>query len=498
MLWFDDVSYLTIDGVTPFGDQRARTSLTVHCGYNAAAPYSDAIDIQGNSDHVVVRNLKAYSDDNRKSFVVALYADDLGAPDSCLVTGVHVSSGYMGLTVGGSQLYRATGHLVSGNHVGSPADSVISRGIQVEYADGTVIDRNHVENIRYGYAAGAGQWNVAVGINGYNCKDLIVRNNLVRNVCATLAMTYVDGILLSGVQAERGRNVWVYNNMVLGVRNINGTDIDLNGIGAWQQDSLRVDYNSVYLAQSGSLSASVGSAALAFYGSTAAATARNNILVNVRQEEANVAAAFWTGTDAGKVSDNNGLYVGSYDSSFATLYGSARYKTVEAAQLAGRELHSVSVMPSFVGPDDLHIAFVISPLSDAAIPIAGIEEDFDGSPRPRPGDVAPDIGADEFDHPTTDVGDRSEGMPLEFVLHQNYPNPFNPSTTIGYGLPGRAHVVLAIYNTLGQPVATLVEGEMEAGYHEVYFNASKLASGVYLYRLTAGDYVQAHKLVLLR
>ena len=89
-------------------------------------------------------------------------------------------------------------------------------------------------------------------------------------------------------------------------------------------------------------------------------------------------------------------------------------------------------------------------------------------------------------------------MPRELSLHQNYPNPFNPSTTIRYGLPERSHVTLTVFNTLGQQVAKLVEGEMEAGYHEVKFDASPLSSGVYLYRLTAGEYVQARKLILLR
>ena len=89
-------------------------------------------------------------------------------------------------------------------------------------------------------------------------------------------------------------------------------------------------------------------------------------------------------------------------------------------------------------------------------------------------------------------------LPPEFSLEPNYPNPFNPSTTIRYRLPSRSHVTLTVFNTLGQQVATLVEGEMEAGYHEAVFDASDLASGVYLYRLQAGDFVQARTLVLLR
>jgi hypothetical protein len=89
-------------------------------------------------------------------------------------------------------------------------------------------------------------------------------------------------------------------------------------------------------------------------------------------------------------------------------------------------------------------------------------------------------------------------LPSGFALLQNYPNPFNPSTTIRYGLPSRSHVTLAVFNTLGQQVATLLDGEVEAGFHEAVFDASGLASGVYLYRLTAGSYVETRKLVLVR
>jgi hypothetical protein len=95
------------------------------------------------------------------------------------------------------------------------------------------------------------------------------------------------------------------------------------------------------------------------------------------------------------------------------------------------------------------------------------------------------------------VNPMANRVPQEFFLNQNYPNPFNPSTTIRYGLPVRSHVTLSIFNTLGQQVATLVQGEQEAGYHEAVFDASGLASGVYLYRLQVGDFVQTKKLVLV-
>jgi hypothetical protein len=88
--------------------------------------------------------------------------------------------------------------------------------------------------------------------------------------------------------------------------------------------------------------------------------------------------------------------------------------------------------------------------------------------------------------------------PRSYILGQNYPNPFNPGTTIRYGLPHRSAVQLNFFNTLGQQVAVLQNGEQEAGYHEVKFDASGLSSGVYFYRLQAGDFVSTKKLLLLK
>ena len=95
-------------------------------------------------------------------------------------------------------------------------------------------------------------------------------------------------------------------------------------------------------------------------------------------------------------------------------------------------------------------------------------------------------------------GSENSQTPEEVTLNQNYPNPFNPSTIIRFGLPSKAAVSLVVYNTLGQKVATLMEGEQEAGYHEVKFDGSGLASGMYFYRMRAGTYVQTRKLLLLR
>jgi len=93
---------------------------------------------------------------------------------------------------------------------------------------------------------------------------------------------------------------------------------------------------------------------------------------------------------------------------------------------------------------------------------------------------------------------QSPDVPAAIGLFQNFPNPFNPSTTIRYGLPSRFHVTLAVFNTLGQQVAVLQNGEQEAGFHEAKFDGSRLSSGVYFYRLQAGTYVETKKLLLTK
>jgi hypothetical protein len=88
--------------------------------------------------------------------------------------------------------------------------------------------------------------------------------------------------------------------------------------------------------------------------------------------------------------------------------------------------------------------------------------------------------------------------PKGYWLSHNYPNPFNPSTKIEYALPHAAFVTLKIYNVLGEDVATLVSGQHDAGSFTATWDATGLPSGVYLYRLTAGGYVQSRKTVLVR
>lgn len=98
----------------------------------------------------------------------------------------------------------------------------------------------------------------------------------------------------------------------------------------------------------------------------------------------------------------------------------------------------------------------------------------------------------------TGVAEEDQQFPKEYALNQNYPNPFNPFTTIKYALPQASQVNLSVFNTLGQRVALLVDEKQEPGYHEVNFNAAGLTSGVYFYKIQAGEYTETKKLILVK
>lgn len=96
------------------------------------------------------------------------------------------------------------------------------------------------------------------------------------------------------------------------------------------------------------------------------------------------------------------------------------------------------------------------------------------------------------------VSVESSNFITDYVLEQNYPNPFNPSTTIKFGIPEKNNVVVKIYNSLGSEIATLVNEVREAGSYEIQFNANNFSSGIYYYKIIAGNFVETKKMILLK
>lgn len=101
----------------------------------------------------------------------------------------------------------------------------------------------------------------------------------------------------------------------------------------------------------------------------------------------------------------------------------------------------------------------------------------------------------------TSVGQNSNNknnLPKDFIVKQNYPNPFNPSTTISFSLPENGFVNVSVFNSLGQKVATLLNRDLNSGYHQVNFDASDLASGIYFYQVRSGNSVKTMKMILMK
>jgi len=155
-----------------------------------------------------------------------------------------------------------------------------------------------------------------------------------------------------------------------------------------------------------------------------------------------------------------------------------------------------------VGDDDVHLQDVIVKFGDADVgndkkvviesaTLGGDDKDnytltLDGAPTATASiiDVATYV--------------KENNLPIEFALYQNYPNPFNPTTTIRYAIPERVQVRISMYNTLGREMITIMNGIQEAGYYEHAIDFSPFPSGVYIYRLQAGEYVESMKLLYLK
>lgn len=124
---------------------------------------------------------------------------------------------------------------------------------------------------------------------------------------------------------------------------------------------------------------------------------------------------------------------------------------------------------------------------------------FIGDPRQFTGDMMTIVyNAINYLMGNTAVDGESSELPRQFSLAQNYPNPFNPTTKISFELPVSSNVELDVFDILGRRVAVLAQGKMEAGRHSIDLDASSWATGMYFYRLNAGDLSKVRKMVILK
>ena len=104
----------------------------------------------------------------------------------------------------------------------------------------------------------------------------------------------------------------------------------------------------------------------------------------------------------------------------------------------------------------------------------------------------------EVDNMAVSIEENVDENPTEFSLKQNYPNPFNPSTNISFSIPRSGNVEIVVYNILGQEISKVVNNKFNAGAHSITFDASSLASGIYLYRIKSGDFVSTKRMTLIK
>ncbi len=172
-------------------------------------------------------------------------------------------------------------------------------------------------------------------------------------------------------------------------------------------------------------------------------------------------------------------------------------------------LGNIDANPAFLSPTTFELSDA-SPCISAGIDSIEIEgvwyfaphDDFAGNPRPTPFGSRPDIGAHESAMPVG-LEPLSENLPSQYFLQQNYPNPFNPVTMIEFEIPRSEWVSLRVYNILGEAVIELVAEELAAGNYRYHWDGRDrsgraLSSGIYIYRLRAGNFVQQRKMILMR
>ncbi|MCX6136653.1 MAG: T9SS type A sorting domain-containing protein [Ignavibacteriales bacterium] len=378
---------------------------------------------------------------------------------------------------------------------GNVVDSVANAGVYSSYLAYSQIYNNDLAML---IGSSASMYGIYVGSS---CDYVRVYANKVHDVNQLSATSTTAGIYCSVGAATHG-GTSVFNNFVSVNPSTAGTGI-IYGISMYETSNLYPDtvvYNSVNIYGSSSgIRQSVGIYRASSTG-TAGVFFRNNVVQNIRTDAGGAYTAIGkTAATTAMSTDFNDLYVSPTDTSHAIGRINATtpvlYRTLaDWRAISGGDSSSISVAPPFVSMTDLHIPNgTTTQIEGRGTPIPGITTDIDGNTR---NPLKPDMGADEFNG-TTSV-QLSAAVPALYALDQNYPNPFNPTTTIGYQIPVRGSVTISVFDVLGKEIRTLVNEQKEAGRYDVSFEAGNFSSGIYFYRIHAGNFVSVKKMFLMK
>jgi predicted GH43/DUF377 family glycosyl hydrolase len=460
VLFFMNTSYVTLDGVELTG----ATTLTVHSSTNTQFDINNAVGVFENSDYNEFKNLIVIVEDYLRSsrgIFITGGTNPQSVPDSNLIMHNFIKKAGVAILVD-----KTTSSIIKANNIGSETDSLISWGIQSQRSLNTLIEENHVQNLRFGIAY------ECPGIDTYLDNGCIIRNNIVHNIDGKNARDGGFGIELSGDTGNPGINNMVYNNMVYDIRSSSNRAA---GIQLWYVNNSKVYYNTVYLFGNGTGTTTNGSAALYISHSCTNVEAKNNILVNTRDESPYYASAIYDYTASNLTSDYNDLYANNY----LVRIGNTNYNTLAQWQATGKDLNSVNKLINFVSATDLHLTGSSNgDVNLIGIPLANITTDIDGNTRSA---FYPYKGADEASIPLpvelTSFTAQAENQKV--ILRWTTATELNNN-----GFEIQRKVAESDFATVG-----FVRGEgTTTNQREYSYIDRDLADGKYFYRLKQVDY----------
>lgn len=489
----ENTSFVTIDG----GEQRA---LHFHLEDPGAG---QAFWIVGSSRNVTLRSLDISHESGTGSSVegVQVRTDDAltVAPQAVLLEDLHIGTPEHpfrdGIRLQGSDepILR-----IEADVIGSRIYAT-HRGINTFYVQGNNFSENIIEVT--GHFADPASY---AGIGLHGARNTNIRENQI----------FISGINASTPVYSAGVNIGLNEGQNFLVNNMISVTGDFESRGVSQENRLygvafhregqgeryNLFHNTIHLGETGQTgqSAAIGWEDVDAGESPAVFFMINNLLSNRHGHESEGAYAWiWSVGDLRNVRNNlldvaPGANIGRFEGDEAATLEDWR-------ELSGADLNSRTAFVHYRSDRDLRLA----PESEGDNRLAGnflpaIRTDIFGNDR---NPDAPYKGAwESLEHVLTDA-DREEELavvPEDFYLGQNYPNPFNPVTQIRYDLPKDAEVRLEVFTVTGQRVATLVNERRQAGSHTVTFDATRLASGVYIYRIQAGSFIATRQLTLIK
>jgi len=258
----------------------------------------------------------------------------------------------------------------------------------------------------------------------------------------------------SGLTTVATRSIFAAGtNLFVGTHGGGGIFLSTNNGGSWTAVNTGLTQKYIYTLEK------VGSNVFAGSWSAGVFRTTNN-------------GANWTSTSNGLPSDQISAFAVSGSNLFAATYGSGVYLSTNN------------------GDSWTEVNNGLTALSLNALAVCG--------PYLYAGGSESGVWRRPLSEMITDVDGNHNDLPVTFDLLQNFPNPFNPSTRISFQLPKEEFVTLKIYDMLGSEISTLVNEEKPAGKYEVDFNASQLTSGVYIYKIQAGEFTGANKMILMK